>query len=194
MEEMSIYSRMPCRPKAGPEVSGMNHIIVWISRCILVHSERILAVKLFTEFVDVLPHVFLGSQEPRKTTSEVKQNMMPIREIGSCCTNHRLCTSAYASARVNADVGYRVFALCTNFPNRGSHCIVTSLSANQYFLIKLDSVSCTHYFISNHNLRYCVQLIKIATRNKNIFEKFQYSGASNNSVRVIVTSAVMAFT
>ena len=43
---------------------------------------------------------------------------------------------------------------------------MTSLSANQYFLIKLDSVSCTHYFMSIHNLRYSVQLIKIATRNK----------------------------
>ena len=59
-----------------------------------------------------------------------------------------------------------VFALCTNFPERGSHCIVTSLSANKYVLIKLDRVSCTHYFMSIHNLRYSVQLIKIATRIK----------------------------
>ena len=63
------------------------------------------------------------------------------------------------------------FALCTNLPEKGTHCIVTSLSANQYFLIKLDSVSCTHYFMSIHNLRYSVQLIKIATRNKKIFDK-----------------------
>ena len=60
---------------------------------------------------------------------------------------------------------------CTNFPERGSHCIVTSLSANQYFLIKLDRVSCTNYFMSIHNLRYSVQLIKIATRNKKILDK-----------------------
>ena len=48
---------------------------------------------------------------------------------------------------------------------------MTSLSANQYFLIKLDSVSCTHYFMSIHNLRYSVQLIKIAMRNKKKFEQ-----------------------
>ena len=64
MEAISIYS-MQCRPKAGPEVSSMNHIIVWISRCILVHSEPILAVKLFTEFVDVLPQ-FFGFSESEK--------------------------------------------------------------------------------------------------------------------------------
>ena len=38
-------------------------------------------------------------------------------------------------------------ALCTNFPERGSHCIVTSLSANKYFEIELDRVSCTNYFM-----------------------------------------------
>ena len=59
-----------------------------------------------------------------------------------------------------------LFALCTNFPERGSHCIVTSLLADKYVLIKLDRVSCTHYFMSIHNLRYSVQLIKIATRIK----------------------------
>ena len=42
---------------------------------------------------------------------------------------------------------------------------------NTLFKIKLDSVSCTHYFMSIHNLRYRVQLIKIATRNKKNFEK-----------------------
>ena len=48
---------------------------------------------------------------------------------------------------------------------------MTLLSENQYFLIKLGSVSWTHYFMSIHNLRYSVQLIKIATRNTKIFEK-----------------------
>ena len=47
--------------------------------------------------------------------------------------------------------------------------------------------------MSIHNLRYNVQLIIIATRNKEIFEKFQDFSASNNYVRVIDTSAVMAF-
>ena len=41
----------------------------------------------------------------------------------------------------------------------------------QIILIKLDRVSCTNYFMSIHNLRYNVQLIIIATRNKEIFEK-----------------------
>ena len=59
-----------------------------------------------------------------------------------------------------------LFALCTNFSERGSHCIVTSLLANTYFVIKLDRVSCTNYFMSIHNLRYSVQRIQIATRNK----------------------------
>ena len=58
-----------------------------------------------------------------------------------------------------------------NFPEKGSHCIVTSISANKYFLIKLDLVSSTNYFMSIHKLRYNVQLIIIATRNKEIFEK-----------------------
>ena len=86
------------------------------------------------------------------------------------------------------------FALCTIFPERGSHCIVTSLSANKYFLIKQDRVSCTNYFMSIHNIRYNVQLIIIATQNNEIFEKFQDFSASNNYVRVIDTSAVMVFT
>ena len=47
--------------------------------------------------------------------------------------------------------------------------------------------------MSIHNLRYNIQLIIIATGNKEMFEKFQDVGASNNYVRVIVTSAVMAF-
>ena len=39
-----------------------------------------------------------------------------------------------------------------------------------------------------------VQLLKILTRNKHIFEKkFQDFGATNTFVHVIVTSAVMAF-
>ena len=41
----------------------------------------------------------------------------------------------------------------------------------QYLIIKLDHVSCTNYFMSIHNLRYSVQLTKIATRNKKIFEQ-----------------------
>ena len=49
-----------------------------------------------------------------------------------------------------------------------------------------DSVSCTNYFMSIHNLRYSVQLIKIATRNKKSLKEFQDFGASNNSVRVII--------
>ena len=49
---------------------------------------------------------------------------------------------------------------------RGSHCIVKSLSANNNFLIKLDRVSCTNYFMSINNPRYSIKLIKIATRNK----------------------------
>ena len=68
--------------------------------------------------------------------------------------------------RVRSGKKLCLFALCTNFSERGSHCIVMSLLANTYFLIKLDRVSCTNYFMSIHNLRYSVQLIQIATRNK----------------------------
>ena len=91
-----------------------------------------------------------------------------------------------------------LFALCTNFPERGSHCIVTSLSANtNNFKIKLDRVSCRH-FMSIHNLQCRVKLNKIGKRDKKkIFEKthcIQYSGTEINFVRVIVTYAVVAFT
>ena len=48
---------------------------------------------------------------------------------------------------------------------------MTSLTTNKYFLIKLDRVSCTHYFMSILYLRYNVQLIIIAMGNKEIFEK-----------------------
>ena len=68
---------------------------------------------------------------------------------------------------------------------------MTSLFANTYFLIKLDRVSCTNYFMSIHNLRYSVQLIQIATRKKTNLRKIPRCCASNNSVRVIVTSAVI---
>ena len=50
--------------------------------------------------------------------------------------------------------------------------MVTSLSANNNCLIKLDRVSCTNYFMSIHNFRCSVQLIKIAKRyEKRMFEK-----------------------
>ena len=66
----------------------------------------------------------------------------------------------------------RPFALFTNFPEWGSHCIVTSLSANNNCLIKIDRVFCTNYFMSIHNFRCSVQLIKIAKRyQKRMFEK-----------------------
>ena len=52
---------------------------------------------------------------------------------------------------------------------------MTSLTANKYFSIKLDRVSCTHYLMSIHNLRYNVQLIIIATGNNEIFEKLPRS-------------------
>ena len=51
--------------------------------------------------------------------------------------------------------------------------------------------------MSIHDRRCSVQLIKIAKRDKKIFEKkhrVQDSGAANNYVRVIVTYAVVAFT
>ena len=69
-----------------------------------------------------------------------------------------------------------VFALFTNFPEWGSHCIVTSLSANNNCLIKLDRVSCTNYFMSIHNFRCRVQLIKISKPGqKRMFEKHSVS-------------------
>ena len=78
------------------------------------------------------------------------------------------------------------FALFTNFPEWGSHCIVTALAANNNCLIKLDRVSCTNYFMSIHNFRCSVQLIKIAKPDqKRMFEKqcAQDAGAEINSVR-----------
>ena len=49
---------------------------------------------------------------------------------------------------------------------------MTSLSSNNNYLIKLDSVSCTNYFMSIHNFLCSVQLIKISTPDqKRMFEK-----------------------
>ena len=45
------------------------------------------------------------------------------------------------------------------------------LKLSGVYRVKLDRISCTNYFMSIHNLRYSLQLIKIATRNKQIFEK-----------------------
>ena len=65
------------------------------------------------------------------------------------------------------------------------HCDV--IIGKHYFLIKLDRISCTNYFMSIHNRRCRVKLIKIAKRDekKRIFVKthcVKDAGAEINSV------------
>ena len=77
---------------------------------------------------------------------------------------HRAFNVSISSSRVNETIlclPCKPFALFTNFPQRGSPCIVCKIKK------KLNvCVSCTNYFLSIHNLRCSVQLIKIAKGEK----------------------------
>ena len=69
----------------------------------------------------------------------------------------------------NVLYGRETISIITSFNSPYSRSFqseaATALFANKYFSIKLDRVSCTSYFMSIHNLRCRVQLIKIAKRD-----------------------------